>query len=84
VLTTDMHRNTIRFAPPLVISESQVGSAVDSLTEVLEEVASSSVRRSRKKPLARASSGKTKPIFRQSKQVGSRRVECAGNIPRYV
>src|ERR1700730_7820588 len=37
VLTTDMHRNTIRFAPPLIISESQVDSAVDSLTEVLEE-----------------------------------------------
>src|ERR1700682_2466783 len=37
VLTTDMHRNTIRFAPPLIISESQVDSAVDSLTEVVEE-----------------------------------------------
>jgi hypothetical protein len=37
VLTTDMHRNTIRFAPPLIISESQVDSAVDSFTEVLEE-----------------------------------------------
>jgi hypothetical protein len=37
VLTTDMHLNTIRFAPPLIISESQVDSAVDSLTEVLEE-----------------------------------------------
>jgi len=43
VLTKDTHRNTIRFAPPLIISESQVDWAVDRLIEVLEEVASSSV-----------------------------------------
>jgi ornithine--oxo-acid transaminase len=43
VLTKDTHRNTIRFAPPLIISESQVDWAVDRLTEVLEEVASLSV-----------------------------------------
>jgi ornithine--oxo-acid transaminase len=40
VLTKDTHRNTIRFAPPLIISESQVDWAMDRLTEVLEEVAS--------------------------------------------
>lgn len=43
VLTKDTHRNTIRFAPPLIISESQVDWAVDRLIDVLEEVASSSV-----------------------------------------
>jgi ornithine--oxo-acid transaminase len=43
VLTKDTHRNTIRFAPPLLISESQVDWAVDRLTEVLEQVASLSV-----------------------------------------
>ena len=40
VLTKDTHRNTIRFAPPLIIDESQVDWAVDRLTEVLEEAAS--------------------------------------------
>jgi len=39
VLTKDTHRNTIRFAPPLIIDESQVDWAVDRLTEVLEDVA---------------------------------------------
>ena len=83
VLTTDMHRNTVRFAPPLIISESQVDSAVDSLTEVLE------------KSLHRLSSAAGRNLwlehhreneagFQTSKRVGSRRVECAGNIPRYV
>ncbi|HZC98592.1 MAG TPA: ornithine--oxo-acid transaminase [Bradyrhizobium sp.] len=43
VLTRDTHRNTIRFAPPLMIDESQVDWAVDRLTEVLEEVAASTV-----------------------------------------
>lgn len=47
VLTKDTHRNTIRFAPPLIISEPQVDWAVDRLTEVLEEVASSSVQERR-------------------------------------
>ena len=44
VLTKDTHRNTIRFAPPLIITESQVDWAVDRLTEVLEEVAASTVQ----------------------------------------
>lgn len=44
VLTRDTHRNTIRFAPPLIIEESQVDWAVDRLTEVLEEVAASAVQ----------------------------------------
>ena len=39
VLTKDTHRNTIRFAPPLIIDEAQVDWAVDRLTEVLEDVA---------------------------------------------
>ena len=39
VLTKDTHRNTIRFAPPLIIDESQVDWAVDRLTEVLDDVA---------------------------------------------
>ncbi|SDP25910.1 ornithine--oxo-acid transaminase [Afipia sp. GAS231] len=43
VLTKDTHRNTIRFAPPLIISESQIDWAVDRFAEVLEEVASSPV-----------------------------------------
>ena len=38
VLTEDIHRNTIRFAPPLIIDESQVDWAADRLVEVLEEV----------------------------------------------
>ena len=37
VLTKDTHRNTIRFAPPLIIDESQIDWAVDRLAEVLEE-----------------------------------------------
>jgi ornithine--oxo-acid transaminase len=48
VLTKDTHRNTIRFAPPLIIEEAQVDWAVDRLAEVLddvlEEVASSMVQ----------------------------------------
>jgi ornithine--oxo-acid transaminase len=44
VLTRDTHRNTIRFAPPLIIDESQIDWAVDRLTEVLEETAASSVQ----------------------------------------
>jgi ornithine--oxo-acid transaminase len=38
MLTKDTHRNTIRFAPPLIIDESQVDWAADRLVEVLEEV----------------------------------------------
>jgi ornithine--oxo-acid transaminase len=44
LLTKDTHRNTIPFAPPLIIRESQVDRAVGKLTEVLEELASSSVQ----------------------------------------
>jgi ornithine--oxo-acid transaminase len=39
VLTKDTHRNTIRFAPPLTIDESQIDWAVERLSEVLEDVA---------------------------------------------
>lgn len=38
VLTKDTHRNTIRFAPLLIIDESQVDWAADRLVEILEEV----------------------------------------------
>lgn len=44
VLTKDTHRNTIRFAPPLIINESQIEWAVDRLTEVLEEPAATAVQ----------------------------------------
>lgn len=44
VLTKDTHRNTIRFAPPLIIDELQVDWAVDRLTEVLDEIAASTVQ----------------------------------------
>jgi ornithine--oxo-acid transaminase len=44
VLTKDTHRNTIRFAPPLIIDEQQVDWAVDRLTEVLDEIAASTVQ----------------------------------------
>ncbi|WP_441240805.1 ornithine--oxo-acid transaminase [Tardiphaga sp. 768_D3_N2_1] len=44
VLTKDTHRNTIRFAPPLIIDDSQVDWAVDRLTEVLDEIAASTVQ----------------------------------------
>lgn len=44
VLTKDTHRNTIRFAPPLIIDESQIDWAVERLTEVLEETAASTVQ----------------------------------------
>lgn len=38
VLTKNTHRNTIRFAPPLIIDEAQVDWAVERLAEVLEDV----------------------------------------------
>jgi len=44
VLTKDTHRNTIRFAPPLIIDKSQVDWAVDRLAEVLDEIAASTVQ----------------------------------------
>jgi ornithine--oxo-acid transaminase len=39
VLTKDTHRNTVRFAPPLIIEESEVDWAVDRVAEVLDEFA---------------------------------------------
>ncbi|XIA62090.1 ornithine--oxo-acid transaminase [Bradyrhizobium sp. TZ2] len=41
VLTKDTHRNTVRFAPPLIIDEQQIDWAVGRLTEVLEQIAAS-------------------------------------------
>ncbi len=38
VLTKNTHRNTIRFAPPLIISESEIDWAVDRVAEALEHV----------------------------------------------
>lgn len=38
VLTKDTHRNTIRFAPPLIIEESEIDWSVERLAEVLEDV----------------------------------------------
>jgi Aminotransferase class-III len=52
VLTKETHRNTIRFAPPLIINESQIHWAVDRLTELLHRLFRRSIK---KKPLARAS-----------------------------
>lgn len=43
VLTKDTHRNTIRFAPPLIIDEAQIDWAVDRFSEVLEEPAATAV-----------------------------------------
>ena len=40
VLTKDTHRNTIRFAPPLIIGTSEIDVAVDRFAEVLGEIAS--------------------------------------------
>jgi ornithine--oxo-acid transaminase len=40
VLTKDTHRNTLRFAPPLIIDQSQIDWAVKRLADVLDEVAS--------------------------------------------
>jgi ornithine--oxo-acid transaminase len=42
VLTKGTHRNTIRFAPPLIIDEAQVDWAVARLADVLEDVAKAS------------------------------------------
>jgi hypothetical protein len=52
VLTKETHRNTIRFAPPLIINESQIHWAVDRLTELLHRLFRRSIK---KKPLATAS-----------------------------
>ncbi|MBT5050054.1 MAG: ornithine--oxo-acid transaminase [Rhodospirillaceae bacterium] len=38
VLTKDTARNTTRFAPPLIITEAQIDSAVDALAAVLREL----------------------------------------------
>ncbi|WP_319796820.1 ornithine--oxo-acid transaminase [Nitrobacter sp.] len=39
VLTKDTHRNTVRFAPPLIIEESEIDWAVERVAEVLDEFA---------------------------------------------
>ncbi len=44
VLTKDTHRNTIRFAPPLIIEEAQVDWAVERVAEVLDEMARAEAR----------------------------------------
>ena len=38
VLTKDTHRNTVRFAPPLVITEQQIDQAGDALARVLATI----------------------------------------------
>ena len=43
VLTKDTHRNTVRFAPPLTIEESEIDWAVDRVAEVLDEFARADV-----------------------------------------
>jgi ornithine--oxo-acid transaminase len=39
VLTKDTHRNTVRFAPPLIIEKSEIDWAVARVAEVLDEFA---------------------------------------------
>jgi ornithine--oxo-acid transaminase len=51
VLTKDTHRNTIRFAPPLIISESEIDWAIDRFAEVLDAMTSAATE-----PIAEASS----------------------------
>jgi ornithine--oxo-acid transaminase len=51
VLTKDTHRNTIRFAPPLIISESEVDWAIDRFAEVIDATMSASPE-----PIAESSS----------------------------
>ena len=46
VLTKDTHRNTIRFAPPLIIEGAQIDWAVDRLEEALDEFAEARVQAS--------------------------------------
>jgi ornithine--oxo-acid transaminase len=50
VLTKDTHRNTIRFAPPLIIDEGQIDWVADRLVDVLGEVASEMVSTVRRTP----------------------------------
>ena len=40
VLVKDTHGSTLRFAPPLVITEAEIDWAVDRFTETLAEMAS--------------------------------------------
>ncbi|MPZ39324.1 MAG: ornithine--oxo-acid transaminase [Rhizobiales bacterium] len=39
ILTRDTHRNTVRFAPPLTIEESEIDWAIDRVAEVLATMA---------------------------------------------
>jgi ornithine--oxo-acid transaminase len=39
VLTKDTYRNTLRFAPPLIVEKTQIDWAVEQLSRVLEEIA---------------------------------------------
>jgi ornithine--oxo-acid transaminase len=43
VLTKDTHRNTIRFAPPFIINETEIDWAVDRVAEVLGEILENAV-----------------------------------------
>jgi ornithine--oxo-acid transaminase len=43
VLTKDTHRNTIRFAPPLIIEEADIDWAIERLEEVLDDVATAAI-----------------------------------------
>jgi ornithine--oxo-acid transaminase len=39
VLVKDTHGSTIRFAPPLVVTDDELAVATDALAEVLRELA---------------------------------------------
>jgi ornithine--oxo-acid transaminase len=43
VLTKDTYRNTLRFAPPLIVDKAQIDWAVERLSGVLEEIAANAV-----------------------------------------
>jgi ornithine--oxo-acid transaminase len=45
ILTKDTHRNTLRFAPPFIIEESEIDWAIDRVAEVLAEISEDVVER---------------------------------------
>jgi ornithine--oxo-acid transaminase len=45
ILTKDTHRNTVRFAPPFIIEESEIDWAIDRVAEVLAEMSEDVVER---------------------------------------